>query len=428
MKTFSTFLLLVLSHFAFSQVAVEVAAPPYIKSVQFYSNTSQSQLPVLRLGDPLNLSFDDIIGDEADYYYTITHHNYDWTPSVLAKTEYLKGVDDVRIMNYTNSVSTLQLYTHYELQIPNQYTTALLKSGNYLLSVFNNEDELIFSRKFMIYDPQVTVGVEILRTRNLEYIEEKQVVNFNVDGGDLILINPENTVKPLIIQNNDLKRAIGPIKPQFSIGNMLQYRYDEETSFFAGNEFFDFDNKDIRAATNRVQYIELIDLYHNYLFGNITRDNTVYTYNPDLNGNFKINTIQGDEPKVNAEYAWIHFSLDHPQRALDEEIHVYGNFNNYVIEDATKMQYNPESKRYELPLLLKQGYYNYRYVVVKDGSLLPFNPVDGDFWQTENIYDVLIYYRAPGSRFDELIGRGNALSTSISNVRRDWFLRKSFYL
>ena len=419
MKTFSTFLLLVLSHFAFSQVAVEVAAPPYIKSVQFYSNTSQSQLPVLRLGDPLNLSFDDIIGDEADYYYTITHHNYDWTPSVLAKTEYLKGVDDVRIMNYTNSVSTLQLYTHYELQIPNQYTTALLKSGNYLLSVFNNEDELIFSRKFMIYDPQVTVGVEILRTRNLEYIEEKQVVNFNVDGGDLILINPENTVKPLIIQNNDLKRAIGPIKPQFSIGNMLQYRYDEETSFFAGNEFFDFDNKDIRAATNRVQYIELIDLYHNYLFGNITRENTVYTYNPDLNGNFKINTIQGDEPKVNAEYAWIHFSLDHPQRALDEEIHVYGNFNNYVIEDATKMQYNPESKRYELPLLLKQGYYNYRYVVVKDGSLLPFNPVDGDFWQTENIYDVLIYYRAPGSRFDELIGRGNALSTSISNVRRD---------
>lgn len=419
MKTFSTFLLLVLSHFAFSQVAVEVAAPPYIKSVQFYGNTSQSQLPVLRLGDPLNLSFDDIIGDEADYYYTITHHNYDWTSSVLAKTEYLKGVDDVRIMNYTNSVSTLQLYTHYELQIPNQYTTALLKSGNYLLSVFNNEDELIFSRKFMIYDPQVTVGVEILRTRNLEYIEEKQVVNFNVDGGDLILINPENTVKPLIIQNNDLKRAIGPIEPQFSIGNMLQYRYDEETSFFAGNEFFDFDNKDIRAATNRVQYIELLDLYHNYLFGNITRDNTVYTYNPDLNGNFKINTIQGDEPKVNAEYAWIHFSLDHPQRALDEEIHVYGNFNNYVIEDATKMQYNPESKRYELPLLLKQGYYNYRYVVVKDGSLLPFNPVDGDFWQTENVYDVLIYYRAPGSRFDELIGRGNALSTSISNVRRD---------
>ena len=419
MKTFSTFLLLVLSHFAFSQVAVEVAAPPYIKSVQFYSNTSQSQLPVLRLGDPLNLSFDDIIGDEADYYYTITHHNYDWTSSVLAKTEYLKGVDDVRIMNYTNSVSTLQLYTHYELQIPNQYTTALLKSGNYLLSVFNNEDELIFSRKFMIYDPQVTVGVEILRTRNLEYIEEKQVVNFNVDGGDLILINPENTVKPLIIQNNDLKRAIGPVEPQFSIGNMLQYRYDEETSFFAGNEFFDFDNKDIRAATNRVQYIELIDLYHNYLFGNITRDNTVYTYNPDLNGNFKINTIQGDEPKVNAEYAWIHFSLDHPQRALDEEIHVYGNFNNYVIEDATKMQYNPESKRYELPLLLKQGYYNYRYVVVKDGSLLPYNPVDGDFWQTENVYDVLIYYRAPGSRFDELIGRGNALSTSISNVRRD---------
>ncbi|HBO30774.1 MAG TPA: DUF5103 domain-containing protein, partial [Leeuwenhoekiella sp.] len=184
MKTFSTLFLLLAFCSLFGQVAIEVPAPSYIKSVQFYGNTAQSQLPVIRLGDPLNLSFDDIIGDEADYYYTITHHNYDWTPSVLAKTEYLKGVDDVRIMNYTNSVSTLQLYTHYELQIPNQYSTAILKSGNYLLSIFNSDDELIFSRKFMIYDPQVTVGVEVLRTRNLEFIEEKQVVNFNVDSGE----------------------------------------------------------------------------------------------------------------------------------------------------------------------------------------------------------------------------------------------------
>ncbi|MEC7784190.1 MAG: type IX secretion system plug protein domain-containing protein [Bacteroidota bacterium] len=419
MKTFSTLFLLLAICSLFGQVATEVPAPPYIKSVQFYGNTAQSQLPVIRLGDPLNLSFDDIIGDEADYYYTITHHNYDWTPSVLAKTEYLKGVDDVRIMNYTNSVSTLQLYTHYELQIPNQYSTAILKSGNYLLSVFNSDDELIFSRKFMIYDPQVTVGVEVLRTRNLEFIEEKQVVNFNVDSGENILINPDETVKPLIIQNNDLKRSVGNIPPQYSIGNLLQYRYDDETSFYAGNEFFDYDNKDIRAATNSVQYIELLKLYHNYLYGNNTRKNTVYTYNPDLNGNFQINTIQGDQPKVNAEYAWIHFSLDHPQRPEGEEIHLYGNFNNFVIEDATKLQFNPENQRYELPILLKQGYYNYRYVVVKDGKMLKYNPVDGDFWQTENVYDVLVYYRAPGSRYDELIGRGNALSTSISNVRRD---------
>ena len=363
MKTFSVIYTLFFFLSGFAQVATETPAPAYIKTVQFYGNTAQSQLPLLRLGDPINLSFDDIIGDEADYYYTITHHNYDWTPSVLAKTEYLKGIDDVRIMNYTNSVSTLQLYTHYEVQIPNQYTTGILKSGNYLLQVFNTDDELIFSRKFMIYDPQVTVGVEILRTRNLEFIKQKQVVNFNVDSGESVLINPDKSIKPLIIQNNNLNNTISNLPPQYSIGNQLQYRYDEETSFYAGNEFFDFDNKDIRAATNRVQYIELIDLYHNHLYGNATRADKVYTYNPDINGNFAINTIQGNEPKVNSEYAWIHFSLDHPIRPEDEEIHIYGNFNNYTLEEATRMRYNPESNRYELALLLKQGYYNYKYTV-----------------------------------------------------------------
>ena len=130
----------------------------------------------------------------------------------------------------------------------------------------------------MIYSPLVTVGVEILRSRDLEFIEEKQVVNFRVDAGDRVLINPKNTIKTLIIQNNDLKNTIGNIPPQYNIGNVLEYRYNEETSFFGGNEFFDFDNKNIRSASNRIQYIDLIDLYHNYLYGNATRDGQEYTY------------------------------------------------------------------------------------------------------------------------------------------------------
>ena len=89
----------------------------------------------------------------------------------------------------------------------------------------------------MIYSPLVTVGVEILRSRDLEFIEEKQVVNFRVDAGDRVLINPKNTIKTLIIQNNDLKNTIGNIPPQYNIGNVLEYRYNEETSFFGGNEF-----------------------------------------------------------------------------------------------------------------------------------------------------------------------------------------------
>ncbi|MGB3774284.1 MAG: DUF5103 domain-containing protein, partial [Leeuwenhoekiella sp.] len=252
--------------FSQAQVEVEVVAPPYIKTVQFRGDTPLSQLPLLRLGENLRISFDDIIGDEADYYYTIEHFDKDWTPSVLAKTEYMEGFDNIRIFDYTNSLATLQIYTHYELNVPNKNTRALTKSGNYILKIKNSNDEIVFSRKFMIYDPQVSVGIEILRTRELEFIEQKQVVNFKIDSGEEPLINPEKTVYPLIIQNNNLHNTISGLIPQYYIGNVLQYRYDEEASFYGGNEFFAFENKDIRAATNRVQYIELIDLYHNYLY------------------------------------------------------------------------------------------------------------------------------------------------------------------
>lgn len=419
MKNFIVcFLFLLTAKSSLAQVAKEISAPAYIKTVQFKGNTDQSQLPLIKLGETLRLSFDDIIGDETDYYYKIQHYNYDWTPSALAKTEYMEGFDGVRIFDYTNSVSTLQIYTHYELAIPNKNTRALQKSGNYMLIIYNNADEVIFSRKFMVYDSQVAVGVEILRSRDLKFVDHKQTVNFRVDGGEDPLINPDQNIKPVIIQNNDLKTAIRNFKPQYTIGNVLEYRYDTETSFFAGNEFLFFDNKDVRVSNNSIQYIELINLYHNYLYVIPTRANLEYTYNPDINGNYVVRSLQGDA-NYNSEYVWVHFGLDHKKLPAGEEIYVYGNFNNFEIDDAVKMIYNEENQIYELPLLLKQGFYNYRYVVAKNGVRLPNNPISGDFWQTENEYDVLIYYRRPGGRFDELIGAGNALSTNISNVRRN---------
>ncbi|MGB5943918.1 MAG: DUF5103 domain-containing protein [Leeuwenhoekiella sp.] len=420
MKTaFSLVCLLTVIAIANAQVAVEVPAPAYIKTVQFQGNTLQSQLPLIELGTTLRLSFDDVIGDEADYYYNIDHYNADWTPSVLAQTEYMRGYDGMRIFDYTNSVATLQLYTHYELTIPNQNTQALIKSGNYLLTIKDANDKVVFSRKFMIYENIATVGVEVLRSRDPDMIEVKQVVNFKVDGGDYLLINPEKNVKPLIIQNNNLHRTIFDIPPRFNIGNVLEYRYDNETSFFAGNEFLNFENKNVRAANNFVQYIELEGLYHNYLFANIPRADQIYTYNPDINGNFLINTINGTDPRTQSEYVWVHFTLNMLKLPEGQEVFVTGAFNNFDLTESVKMIYNPQKRRYELPLLLKQGFYNYRYSVTENGLPLPYHMISGDFWQTENVYDVLIYYRPPGGRFDQIIGAGQALSTNISNVRRN---------
>lgn len=417
MKHFISFFLFCLAFplFSIAQVAEELNPPDFIKTITFKSNTTQGQLPILKLGEPLLLEFDALTGNEEDFYYVIEHFNFDWTPSNLVKSEYLKGLDNQRILNYGNSFNTYQIYSHYNLRIPNSQTRGLLKSGNYMISIYDDYDELMFSRKFMIYEDILNVGVSVKRSRDVKRIAEKQSVDIVITTDGTNLNNPTETIKTLIVQNNNLNTAISDLKPQYTLGNELIYRYDTESAFWGGNEYLFFENKDVRAANIGVQFIELKELYNNYLFTNISRKNRPYTYNPDINGNFLVTVIDRDNPDVEADYVKVHFSLLHDE-IKNKDIHIYGNFNAFTIEPMTKMEYNPESKRYESILLLKQGFYNYKYVAVdKETGELDEGAISGNFWETENNYKVLVYYRDLGARFDRLIGFGEATSVNISN-------------
>jgi len=395
--------------------AQEVPPPEFIRTIQFKGGTTQSQLPIIRLGERIQLSFDALNGREEDYYYIITHHDFDWTESDLSKGEYLVGFDDVRIETYVNSYNTLQTYSHYFVDIPNRETKQLTKSGNYLISIYDDDGNIVFSRKFMIMENDVSVALEIRRARDLNYINEKQTVQFEINSPSRPLINPKQTVNCLLLQNSNLKTAITDLKPQYTIGNALIYRYDQEASFWGGNEFLNFDNKDVRSAQNGVRRIVLNDLYENYLFTDIARKDRPYTFNPDINGNFVVRNVDVQNVNNEGEYVVMHFNLQFYEDIGDKEIHLYGNFNNWTIDGSTYMRYDEQSDTYRNSRLFKQGFYNYKYVLVnRDGSIEP-GAVSGNFWQTENEYTVLVYYRALGTRFDRIIGMGTASSVNITN-------------
>ncbi len=399
----------------FAQVE-QTIEPEYIRTIELKGSSSQSTLPIIELGQKLQLSFDDIIGDEADYFYTIEHFNFDWTPSDLSKGEYLDGFDDVRIETYENSFNTLQLYSNYKLNIPNRETRAIKKSGNYLLRIFNDDGEIVFSRKFMVLERLLSVEVEIKRARKIKNIDQQQVVQFKINAPSLLLINPKQNVKTLVLQNNNLKTAITNLKPQYTIGSELIYRYDQEAAFWGGNEFLFFDNKDLRSSTNGVRSVALNELYENFLFTNIDRSVRPYTYNPDINGNFQVRNLYASQNQnIEADYVLMHFNLQHYGSLGDKEIHIYGNFNNWTIDQTTYMAYNEKTDTYQNARLFKQGFYNYKYVMVNRDGSIEQGPISGNFWQTENQYTVLVYYRAPGSRFDRLLGKGAANSSKITN-------------
>ena len=410
--------ILLITCFSNSLIAqyTEHIEPDFIKTIQFAGDTKQSQLPIISLSEALFLSFDDLNGNEADYYYQITHHDFNWALSDLTKGEYMSGFDDVRIYNYENSFNTFQSYSHYTLKIPNRDTRKLTKSGNYMISIFDDNGEIVFSKKFMIVENIVSVPTYIKRARDLKSIETKQVVQFTIDSPNLLITNPDETIKTLILQNSNLNNSITNLKPQYIIGSQLIYRYDKEASFYGGNEFLYFDNKDIRAGTSTIRRIDLTDIYNHFLYTNGARFNRPYTYNPDINGNYQIRVLNANtNMAIEADYARVHFALQYFEDIADKEIHVYGNFNNWTINESTYMEYDGFSDTYINSQLFKQGFYNYKFVLVNRDGTIDEGAISGNFWQTENEYTVLVYFRDLGARYDRIIGMGKANSITINN-------------
>ncbi|MFC4096348.1 type IX secretion system plug protein [Euzebyella saccharophila] len=396
-----------------AQVQEEINPPPHIKTVIFGGPT-EDQFPVVELGETIQLEFDDLTASESDYYYKIIHCDYDWTPSQLLKSQYLNGVDNQRIIDYENSYSTLQPYSNYRLIIPNE-NVSLKVSGNYVLEIYDDNYELQFSRKFVVYTDAVQVGATVKRSRDFNFLMEKQVVQFTINAGSFKLVNPKKEVKVAIIQNYQWNTALYNIKPQYTIGNELVYKYDQETSFFAGNEYLNFDTSDLRAPSSQIGKIEIGDLYHHYLFADGFRSMDAYTYFPDINGDFVVRTLQGEDHSREAEYSMVHFSLPYDPLLNLDTVYIYGKFNNYALTDENKLTYNEDNGMMEGTIKLKQGFYNYKYVVQKEDTTIDNSLVGGNFHFTENNYLILVYYRNFGDLYDSIIGIGNANSRNISN-------------
>lgn len=399
----------------FAQYGIEQDPPFNIKTVSFVQNRN-NVVPYFKLGEVFEFQFDDLYGDESDYYYTITQYNYDWTePTNLAKNEYLNGMDNQRIITYENSFNTLQLYSHYVQRFPNQFNQ-ITKSGNYIISILNDEGEIVFSRRFIIYEELVNPKITIKRTRDFENRAGKHNIELSINYGNYLLQNPIENVKVTLVQNADWKNSISNIKPQYTLGTELIYRYNKETQFWGGNESYSIDNKIIRATNNTVAMVTSGEnLYNTHLYVNKPRKNQIYTYFPDINGNFYIDNTNTEKPAIQADYSWVYFTLDMPF-VLDKKIFVNGMFNNYSISDEYKMEYNKKTGLYEKALLIKQGFTNYQYVLTdKNGKIDYENAIDGNHFETDNLYSVIIYYKGNNERYHRVIGLSVTNSLTIQN-------------
>nr|WP_315195791.1 DUF5103 domain-containing protein [uncultured Flavobacterium sp.] len=398
-----------------AQVQTEIPPPYNIKTASFVQN-SQNVVPIFGLGDPFEFQFDDLFGNEADYYYEITHCDYNWIPTDIPKSDYLSGFDSQKIQEYVNSFNTLQIFTHYRLSIPNNYTKIKL-SGNYVLTILNSDKEVVLKRYFVLYENRVSVPLKIRKPRTVKNIYSKHNLNFEINTDDFLLQNPTQNLKVVLLQNGNFNNVIKNIVPQYNIGNVFVYKYDQETQFWAGNEFLNFDSKDIKNANNYVSFVNSDSgIYNTHLFTNNAKASFPYSNYSDLNGNFSERKLDGENYKIESDYSWVYFSLSAPLANPSSSIYVMGMFNNYSATPENKMDFNTEKGLYEKAILIKQGFTNYQYITVNNkGFIDSENAIDGNFYQTENDYTVLVYYKGNTDRYVKVIGKGTANSLNITN-------------
>jgi hypothetical protein len=261
----------------------------------------------------------------------------------------------------------------------------------------------------------VNVGVSAHRSTDAATINEKHSIQFVINHQNLLLNDPSQEIKVDIYQNNDWNSVIKNVKPKYVRGYQLLYNYVDGLSYWAGNEFLYFDTKEIRNATNNIFKTRLDNIFNTFLYLDEARGNQPYTFYPDINGNFVLRTLDAEDVALEGDYSFVHFNLQFNDNFDQDDIYVYGGFNDWQITEENKMVYNEKTGLYEASILFKQGFFNYTYVAVnRDFQINPYK-VEGSFYQTENEYTVLVYYRKFGDRYDQVIGMGTTNSKELLN-------------
>lgn len=364
--------------------------------------------PVVRLGskEQVIISFDEIGDDWSRLQYRLVHCNADWQPSRLIESEFVEGFNFADIEDYAFSGNTFTNYTNYQFAVPSD-DMWILASGNYAVEIFSPEepDDVLLRARFQVSENTAFVDGIVTPHTDFGYNSEWQQVNLalNVGGRE---INPYQDIIISVMQNRRPDTEVFVSHPLRAEDGKVIYEHNQNLIFPASNEYRRFE-------TVREDYpgmgIEMVDFqnrtYQAWIRTDRERAEHEYNFDRTQMGRFKIDSYNSTDPDLGADYIDVHFSLDFPQM-MNGNIYVNGDFTSNRYDDRYKMRYEPETGLYTLALPLKQGSYNYQYVAVKDGETKGSTAlIEGNKYETQNEYDVSVYYRSPTSRADRLIGR-----------------------
>lgn len=377
-----------------------------IQSIQLFNPQTNDETPVINFNQTLVLSFDDLTNSSEIYRYTIKHYDRNWNDDNLFFTEFANGSLNGLLDKFQYSFNTLQAYTHYTLTFPNEKMQPKI-SGNFELIVYKDSaDKPLFKKRFFLVEDNATLALNVSRIADSKNPDVNQRVEVQAVSKAGDLSSNVNSMSLNVMQNNNFNVAVNNLKPSTTLGNKLLFQQMNLT-FPGNNEFYYFDNKNMDMAADMVRATEVKDgVNQTYLHG-VWAYPLNYQYQPDVNGAwyYRRNDLGLERnAEREADYSWVYFSLD--SDPLDKEIYVLGGFNNFKASKENQMQYDAANKQYVAKIFLKQGFYNYILATKESNGALNFGEINGNFWQTENLYQAFLYYAPFGRNYDGLMGYG----------------------
>lgn len=397
-------------------ISINISAQSYrtqaisedIHSIQLQINNDWNSYPVIRQNstDHISISFDNLSAEQnMRLRYRLVMCNADWTPNTeVSEIEYLNGFDDNAIENYATSVNTTVPYTHYSLELPNNDVSFKLP-GNYAIEVYAEDDyekNVLLTACFSVLDEQTQIMPSVSSVTNIDANNEHHQVSFDLNYS-MNLRDIKNDLQIFVRQNNRLDNEKKNIKPNYIMPSKLRYINNKDLIFKAGNEYHRFDMSSYRHKGKNIAHIVYErPFYHSYVVPNRLHEDDSYVYDQDQNGRVIYRTTDADNINTEGDYIYTHITL-HSDEKLPYDIFLNGALTYNLLDDKYKMQYDEENREYILILPLKQGIYNYQYLI-KNGVNYSTKEIMGDFYETENEYSIYVYYRPMGQKYDSLVG------------------------
>jgi hypothetical protein len=358
----------------------------------------------LRGGVPIEINFD-LLGTIPEYYtYRVLHCDADWTLSQLSPPEYLDGLQNHPVNDYAHSFNTTMDYVNYRLLIPNE-NVRLKVSGNYVVQILPlNDSQPVINACFSVLEPQTEIRMQASPLTDKGANTRYQSVGFEINYGNDIQ-SPVRDLKVYLLQNNRFDNEASLIKPLHLQNRKAVYDHSPALIFDASNEYRSFEMTTVRYEGMNIAAVEYFaPYYHTTLKPGALRSNRAYLFSEDINGRFFVRNNGAEDSDIEADYHFVHFYLP-VDKPLAENVYILGEAFNNLLDERSQMEYSPADRGYVKSVLLKEGYYNYLYVTRK-GPASPASAslIEGDYYQTENEYRVMVYARPVGVRYDKLIG------------------------